>query len=588
MFDTDWNDDDLNLDDIFGTDTSQTDLRDPKPALTTSVKTSSLPRQQIQQPPSQHLLSQRQPLRSQPSQFRTSPKRQQPLPSQSLNFDSGSELKGPGSASISLFRRLREENASNGSSKDQTRASKDTESTLRSSTRVQADFNSSSNHHASTTTGDSSFNRPPAPAKHPLQSQQHLPHPNHISALAQNRSQNLNERPRPPPQHQPSTNDIRPGPSVPKRSASPPARRRKKVRSRFPGPAGRLAVAEDDPGGEDGEEEEQPQKKTIEASGSSDVEMECRHTYNCLVTSLASSSSSFTTDVRQLLSDADVSWLSRDLLFGSTLPSERVPLLAVSIESVDVGHNQTTLGLRDLDGNAINGIVINADTDEELVDKLVQGSSILLKDAPAGYVGHALVSHYVVVTEAILARICYFDSETGEVKIHVSSSVEVLDSDWGRLEEVYRKSIAVIENGVSDIATNRPPPSLFATEFDSRPPSAGPPGQGGGRFGASESFERAERAGRPNGVRDINDNVRKRVSEEIPADSTPQTVTKGRFNFSTRGKGTEASTGSTNMSSKPSSTKAFAPPSSSNDLDFDFGCDSDDDEAFSQLIDKGY
>jgi hypothetical protein len=146
------------------------------------------------------------------------------------------------------------------------------------------------------------------------------------------------------------------------------------------------------------------------------VDFTGRVTWDALMSSLATEKQNLEAK-KTLLNLVNLGWLSRDLMFGTKLPEERIPLLAVSIKSAEVGATQTVLAMSDAESNEMTGIIWNSGVDFALQTKLVAGSSVLLKDASTGCMGHRLVSQYVVVSQNVIAKVAYIDAEDGAVRL---------------------------------------------------------------------------------------------------------------------------------------------------------------------------
>jgi len=381
----------------------------------------------------------------------------------------------------------------------------------------------------------------------------------------------------PPPSHPISS--IQPGSHSPqplqqrKRSASPSSslssssRQTKRRRSRFPGPAGCLGNA-DDGDVDDGENEGSDRRATtaVDPSNSStppDVDGECLLTLQCLVNSYSRLHSNAK---RLLTSIANLDWLSQDLVFGSSLPDERVPLLAVAIKGIQLSTHLTVLRLRDVDGNEMNGIVWNAKVQDELAEKLIPGSSLLLKDASAGCATRALVSQYVLLTQKTIAAAAFVDAES-QVKLFANPAVDVVEGDFHRLNSVVDKSNADRAASSNASPSPKPRPSLFQSDFgDKSSPvsSANAPLSRGNKFNSNRVTNRSDTLSFK-----ASSNRGEFSSESVPRPPPPPSSSSS-FTFT-----------------KPNSSTSSKENASTENLNFDLGCDIDA-ETLSQMLDDDF
>jgi len=410
-------------------------------------------------------------------------------------------------------------------------------------------------------------------------------------------AQNRTPQPPPPSQHRnkplydTTTTPIPPHPpqrpaSERKRSSSPPpSNKSKRRRSRFPGPAGRLG-ADDNNDDNDIEDDEINRRKNLALDPSTpatppDVDGECLLTLHRLIDSYAR----LHPNAKGLLTSvASLDWLSQDLVYGSSLPDERVPLLAVAIKAIQLSPHTTVLRLRDFDGNEMNGIVWNAKVQEQLAEKLLPGTSLLLKDASAGYATRALISQYVLLSQKTIAAAAFVDAES-QIQLFVNSTVEIIEGDFQRLKSIVEKS-ATERSATSDNVAqkSKPSPSLFRSEFGKK----GSP--------ASTSNAPLSRCSSENSSISITSNNSSIVrqdsatftsiasSQRNPAFAAPPPPPN-----SSKEKQSSSFTYTKPSTSKPPASRLNSTneKSTTSSLNFDLGCDIDE-ETLSQMLDDDF
>ena len=213
------------------------------------------------------------------------------------------------------------------------------------------------------------------------------------------------------------------------------------------------------------------------------------------------------------------------------------------------------------------------------------GSSILLKDSPAGCATRSLVSHYVLLTQKTVCCVAYYDSCSNRVQLFVNSTVEVVESDFDRLKSVVDLSDSASRDNANYQSQCRPNRSLFQSEFERRPPASSV-------ASSSSSLSHSIR-GSPSPATASTSAPRRptldqfRAPENLGEDSIVSGLSGPSANSSKSSVRVTSAASSSRVSSSPSSSKLATAANATEDMNFDFGCDIDE-QTLSQMFDDDF